>query len=92
MIHRHLVITGTVQGVFYRAWFVTQAKRLGIAGWVRNRADGSVEAVVAGTPDAVEAIIACARRGSPAARVAAVAVTDDTATDPLDGFVTRPTV
>ena len=68
MIRRHLVITGNVQGVFYRDWMVEQAESLGLDGWVRNRADGSVEAVVQGAPEMVEAMIARARDGSPPSR------------------------
>ena len=91
MIRRRLVATGRVQGVFYRDWFVAQARVLGLDGWVRNRTDGSVEAVVQGAPDAVDAMIANARRGSPAARVAEVVVSDDAPAEPLDGFARRPT-
>ena len=57
MIRRHLTITGKVQNVFYRDWMVEQAESLGLDGWVRNRADGSVEAVVQGAPEMVEAMI-----------------------------------
>jgi acylphosphatase len=92
MIRRRLAVTGRVQNVFYRDWFVGEARALGLDGWVRNRADGSVEAVVAGAPEMVEAMIARARTGSPASRVAAVAVTDDAPAETLDGFVKRPTV
>jgi len=92
MIRRRLVITGRVQGVFYRAWFADQARSLGIDGWVRNRVDGSVEAVVQGSSEMVEAIIRSAHQGSPASRVAEVIVSGDAPSEPLDGFVTRPTV
>ncbi|HEU4961809.1 MAG TPA: acylphosphatase [Sphingomonas sp.] len=91
MIRRRLVVTGNVQGVFYRAWFVEQARALGLDGWVRNRADGSVEAVVEGAPEQVEAIVARARQGSPASRVDHVAASDDAPAERLEGFVTRPT-
>ena len=91
MIRRRLRITGKVQGVFYRAWFAGQAEALGLAGWVRNRADGSVEAVVEGMAERVEEAIERARQGSPASRVEDVQVSDDTADERLDGFVTRRT-
>ncbi len=73
-VTRHLRIEGRVQGVFYRASLIDEAERLGLAGWVRNRLDGSVEAVVQGTSDAVQALIDWAHRGPPRARVSAVQV------------------
>ena len=92
MLRRHLIITGRVQNVFYRAWFADQARALGLDGWVRNRADGSVEAVVQGPAEMVDAIVARAREGSPASRVADVRVGDDASGDVLAGFEKRPTV
>jgi len=92
MIRRRLVITGKVQNVFYRAWLAEQAASLGLDGWVRNRADGSVEAVVAGAPEMVEAIIVRAREGSPASRVAEVTASDDAPAERLEGFAQRPTL
>jgi acylphosphatase len=69
---RHVVIRGRVQGVGYRAWVEEQARLRQLAGWVRNRRDGSVEAVFAG-PEAVTAgMIAACERGPSAARVDAV--------------------
>ena len=65
----HLRISGRVQGVGYRDALRIEADSRGIAGWVRNRRDGTVEAVVQGTPRAVEKILAWARHGPPAARV-----------------------
>jgi len=73
-VAHHLVITGRVQGVFYRESMRMQAETLGITGWVRNRADGAVEAHVQGTTEAVAAIIAWARRGPPAAHVHDMAI------------------
>jgi acylphosphatase len=71
-----LRITGVVQGVGYRVWFEAQARRLHLSGWVRNRRDGSVEAMVAGEAAALSQIVAQARRGPPAAIVDDVAVAD----------------
>jgi acylphosphatase len=86
-----LRITGRVQGVGYRAWAVETARRLGLRGWVRNRADRSVEALVSGNEDAVAAMIEACRDGPFAARVAEVAVSDDEE-DGSSGFAPRPTV
>jgi acylphosphatase len=92
MIRRHLRITGRVQGVFYRDWFVGEARDLGIDGWVRNRADGSVEAVIEGAAEMVDTMIERAHTGSPAARVAHVAVSDDAPSETLAGFEKRATL
>ncbi len=73
---KHLTISGRVQGVGYRASMIDEARRLGVTGWVRNRRDGSVEAVVDGGPAAVTAIVEWARRGPPGAQVTGVAVAD----------------
>ncbi len=70
----HVSIDGLVQGVGYRDGLRLQAERLGITGWVRNRRDGTVEAVVRGRSDAVEALLAWVRVGPPSARVAEVTV------------------
>jgi acylphosphatase len=92
VIRRRLVISGRVQNVFYRDWFVEQARGLGIDGWVRNRADGSVEAVVQGPVETVAAIIDKARDGSPASRVADVVASEDAPVETLEGFGKRATV
>jgi acylphosphatase len=83
MITKHLSIRGHVQGVGYRASFFYAAKRLGVFGWVRNRRDGSVEALVCGPAAAVGELIDWSRRGPDLARVDEVAVSDhgDTFTD-----------
>jgi len=73
---KHLLITGRVQGVYYRASFAEQAHALQLSGWVCNRSDGAVEAMVRGDAGALENIIGWARRGPPAAQVQDVVVTD----------------
>ena len=69
-IRRHLVVTGRVQGVGYRDALCAQAERHAVTGWVRNRSDGSVEALLEGGEAAVAAVITWARRGPPLAQVA----------------------
>jgi len=86
---RHLHIFGLVQGVGFRYHFMEQAQALGIAGWVRNRRGGSVEAVIAGSPEALEAMLAWARRGPAAARVERVEVGETEGA--YSGFELRPT-
>lgn len=70
-----LAITGRVQGVWYRGWSVGKAQGLGLAGWVRNVTDGSVEVLVNGPKEKVDQMIDLCRSGPPAARVDDVAVT-----------------
>ncbi len=64
-VARHLVVTGRVQGVFFRASTRDRARDVGVAGWVRNRPDGAVEAHVEGPPDAVERLEQWIRSGGP---------------------------
>jgi acylphosphatase len=84
-------IRGRVQGVWYRAWTVEEAARRGLRGWVRNRRDGSVEALFAGDPALIEEMIAACRDGPPLARVDSIA-SEATAEEPPPGFESRPTV
>lgn len=85
-----LRIEGRVQGVWYRGWTVEQAVRRGLDGWVRNRADGSVEALLAGPAADVAAMTEDCRQGPPAARVRNVTATPDADPGPI-GFAQHPT-
>ena len=83
-------ITGQVQGVGYRAWAETAARSRGLSGWVRNRRDGSVEAVIAGPDDKVADMLAYFWQGPPASRVERVDT--EPTTPPMQlGFRTLPT-
>lgn len=83
-------IRGRVQGVWYRGWTVDQAAARGLRGWVRNRRDGSVEALFIGRKDDVDAMVEACREGPPAARVDSVQ--RFAARDSGDvGFVQKPT-
>jgi len=90
-LQARLAIIGRVQGVGYRDWAMATAQRLGLSGWVRNCADGSVEALIGGDDDAVGRMIEACRRGPTLARVDAVDV------EPVDldvlpsGFTRLPT-
>ena len=90
MITRHLVIHGRVQGVYFRESMRQRARRLGVTGWVRNRSDGTVEAMVQADTDAVASIIEWAWSGPSAASVTDVRIED------VDGsyttFDTLPTL
>lgn len=72
MTAKHLVIGGRVQGVGFRDWMVRRAQSLGLAGWVRNRPDGTVEALVYGETDGVEELLRACRRGPPGALVSRI--------------------
>lgn len=90
-LQARVVISGRVQGVGYREWTIATARRLGLAGWVRNRTDGSVEALIVGDDNAVGRMIDACRRGPTPARV------DNVDIEPVDldvlpqGFTQLPT-
>jgi acylphosphatase len=91
MIVRRLLIQGRVQGVGFRESMVAVARVAGVDGWVRNRRDDSVEALVQGAPEAVARVIAWAQRGPGAARVDGVDAGDVPLDASLVEFVRRPT-
>lgn len=76
-IRVRVVVSGRVQGVFYRDSCRAQAQRLGVRGWVRNRSDGSVEVVAEGPRERVEQLLTWCRQGPPRAAVTGLAVTDE---------------
>jgi acylphosphatase len=85
-----LRITGNVQGVGYRIWATRTAAGLGLRGWVRNRLDGSVEALAIGAPEQIAVLIEACRRGPYGARVAEVTAVPD-GDDGSIGFTAVPT-
>ena len=94
---RHIVVRGKVQGVGYRARLASEAETRGLGGWARNRRDGTVEAVLSGSDDAIAALIASCRRGPGLARVAGI--DDQPATEDMlrlrgagENFSVLPTV
>lgn len=90
---QHLLIRGHVQGVSYRWSMVQAAQQRGVRGWVRNRHDGCVEALVTGSADAVQSLVAWAHQGPPHARVDGVEVTSVPApSEPFADFAQRETV
>ena len=89
MEKRHLVIHGRVQGVGFRASLAWEAQTQGITGWVRNRSDGTVEALICGSGEVVAAMIAWARRGPPGARVDRIEV--ELGQGDFTGFEQKPT-
>jgi len=78
---RQVRVAGRVQGVWFRAWTQREALRLGLRGWVRNEADGSVSALIAGPGDAMQAMLAALHEGPETAHV------DQVMSDPFDGPV-----
>ncbi len=88
-LRRRVRVRGRVQGVFFRGATQEQAQRLGVAGWVRNLPDGSVEALLEGPQGAVEALLAFLAQGPPAARVEGLEAQEDLPVEGLDGFEVR---
>lgn len=97
MTCKRVIVSGRVQGVFFRDSCRTTAVRHGVRGWVRNLSDGTVEARFEGAPDAVDRLVAWAHEGPPAAQVERVEVHDETPEGGQDGrggpagFEVRPT-
>jgi acylphosphatase len=87
----HVIISGRVQGIGYRAWTEDQATRAGLSGWVRNRRDNTVEALFSGEASSVEAMIDLCRSGPRLAAVDDVAVLDAPMDRPPQGFRILPT-
>jgi acylphosphatase len=88
MVRRRLVIHGRVQGVFFRDTMRRLAEQAGVAGWARNTWEGTVEAVLEGQPDAVERLVAFARRGPEGAQVERVDVSEESP-EGLEAFEIR---
>lgn len=87
----HILIEGRVQGVGFRSWLDLTARGLGLDGWVRNRRDGAVEAVLGGRAEVVEDMLVRCRRGPAAARVDRLEIIARGVEAPV-GFEVRPTV
>jgi acylphosphatase len=85
MIRRRVVVHGRVQGVFFRDSARQRAEAHGVAGWIRNRPDGAVEAVLEGRPEAVERVVRFCETGPPRARIERVEVVDEPP-EGLSGF------
>jgi acylphosphatase len=88
VIRRRVVVHGHVQGVFFRDSVRRLARQRGVTGWVANRADGAVEAVFEGEPEAVERLVELCRAGPRGARVDSVDVVDEEP-EGLSGFAVR---
>jgi acylphosphatase len=87
-IRRHVIVNGKVQGVFFRDSTRREASRRGVAGWARNRSDGTVEAVFEGPAEAVEALVELCRSGPGNADVSELEVFEEEP-EGLDGFGVR---
>lgn len=85
----HAIVEGRVQGVFYRDYTLREAQRLNLKGWTRNRPEGTVEVVIAGTAEHVDAMIDWLQKGSPRAVVSAVHIEEILPTERLPSFEIR---
>ncbi|MFD5425861.1 acylphosphatase [Streptomyces sp. NPDC127084] len=90
MVRKRVIVSGQVQGVFYRDTCRRVAREYGVSGWVRNLANGNVEAVFEGEPDAVETVVRWTREGPPTAEVRRVEVADEEPQG-IEGFEVRVT-
>jgi acylphosphatase len=88
LVRRHVVVTGRVQGVFFRDSVRERADAHGVTGWACNRSDGAVEAVLEGPPEDVERVVRFCRTGPPRAEVDGVDVSEEEP-EGLDGFSIR---
>ena len=86
VVRAHVLVSGRVQGVFFRFETRRLARRLGIAGWVKNRRDGQVESVFEGEREVVERMVEFCRQGSSGARVTNVEVRWEAPTGEFEGF------
>lgn len=89
IVRAHVRVRGRVQGVYFRYSVQDEARRTGVAGWVRNTLDGRVEAIFEGRREAVGALIAFCHRGPPAARVDEVEVKWEEPEEIFSGFAVR---
>jgi acylphosphatase len=89
---RRILVSGRVQGVFYRNWAITEARALGLRGWVRNLRSGDVEILALGPEEAIETFVGRCREGPPAAVVTGMRVEEAEEEEALTGFEKRPTV
>ena len=85
-----VIIEGRVQGVGFRYWVAREAERLGVDGWVRNRREGTVEALISGDSETIRQMISRCHQGPPVSHVTRLTETDAEAPEP-PGFEIRPT-
>ncbi len=91
LTHFRLRIAGRVQGVGFRDWVVGEAEVRGLDGWVRNRSDGTVEALVSGSDAAVQDMLRACTQGPPAAAVTGIDILNETEA-PAKGFRRKPSL